>query len=109
MHGHVGQFAVTQTAEEIYDKFKRVGKEKRKLQELYTFFKNTVQHRRSQIRTYTHPYEHFRRTEPADLKVDKVTISTSLLTGKSPTTKRISPGNSGINPGNANAHTKSKN
>jgi hypothetical protein len=73
------------------------------------FFENTVQHRRSHKHTYTHlyerthahpyPYEHLRRTEPADLEVDEVTTGASLLTGTSRTTKRIAPDNPGINPG----------
>jgi hypothetical protein len=60
---------------------------------LYSF-ENTVQHKRSQTNMHAHsppwthartsyPYEHLWRTEPTDLEIDKVTTSTSLLTGTS--------------------------
>ena len=45
-----------------------------------------------------YPYEHLRKTVPADLKIDEVTAGASLSTGTSPTTENTTPLNSGINP-----------
>ena len=39
----------------------------------------------------SYPYEHLRRTEPADLEIHEVTTYASLSTGTSPTTKSIAP------------------
>ena len=46
-----------------------------------------------------YPYEHLRKTEPADLEIHEVTTGASLSTGTSPTTKSIAPLNPEINPG----------
>ena len=45
----------------------------------------------------TYPYEHIRRTEPADLEIHEVTTDASLTTGTSPTIESIAPLNPGIN------------
>ena len=49
--------------------------------------------------TQTLPYEHLRRTEPADLEIHEVTMDVSLSTETSLTTESIAPLNLGINPG----------
>ena len=49
--------------------------------------------------TQTLPYEHLRRTEPADLEIHEVTMDASLSTETSLTTESIAPLNLGINPG----------
>jgi hypothetical protein len=46
-----------------------------------------------------YPYEHLRKTEPADLEIHEVTTGTSLSTGTSPTTECIAPLNPRINLG----------
>jgi len=48
--------------------------------------------------TQTLPYEHLRRTEPADLEIHEVTMDASLSTETSPTTESIALLNLGINP-----------
>jgi hypothetical protein len=61
----------------------------------------TNTHVHSSLWTHAHipyPYDHLRITEPTDLEVDEVTTGASLLTGTSPTTERIAPDNSRINP-----------
>ena len=49
--------------------------------------------------TQTLPYEHLRRTEPADLEIHEVTMDASLSTETSLTTESIAPLNLEINPG----------
>jgi hypothetical protein len=88
------------------------------LVQIFSFFENyTVQHRYSQhlrtltpinTRTQTLPYEHLRRTEPANLEIHKVTIGASLSMGTSPTTESIEPLNPRINPENASTRAKSR-
>jgi hypothetical protein len=43
-------------------------------------------------------YKHLQRTEPADIKIQKLTIGASLSIEASPTTKSIALLNSGMNP-----------
>ena len=57
-------------------------------------------HAHSPIWTHVHkpyPYEHLRRTEPANLEINEVTTGTSLSTGTSPTIEIIVPLNPIIN------------
>ena len=49
--------------------------------------------------TQTLPYEHLRRTEPADLEIHEVTMDASLSTETSLTTESIALLNLGINSG----------